>query len=282
MKIPRYWAKATKTAQGARGKTATFSCWEWSEVSVAEARQKAEVRAERIARKLLNHEELDRYGYGTRPLREEICESIKDGRQREVGLVTRNVYGALILNTANAMFIDIDFPPEYKGLLSTIRSLFGKPTESQEDRYLREIQGWAAGHPDVALSVYRTYGGLRCLVTNQVFDPAREETLALMRELPCDPLYVRLCKAQGSFRARLTPKPWRCGLDNPPSRYPWEDRGEEQRYRNWEGRYTRVTSNLAACRLLTHLGSPLVHPEIEPIKRYHDRVAGADAGLNLA
>jgi hypothetical protein len=33
----------------------------------------------------------------------------------------------------------------------------------------------------------------------------------LMRFLRADPDYVRLCAVQECYRARLTPKPWRCG-----------------------------------------------------------------------
>jgi len=144
MKIPRYWARATKTVQNAQGRTATFSCWEWSDVGVADARQKAGVRAEELAWKLVGNQKLERYGYGVRPLREEIRQGITNEQRQELGIVTRNAYGALILNAENTMFIDIDFAPEKSGGLPGImRRLFGKAPVSQEIRYMQEIELWA-------------------------------------------------------------------------------------------------------------------------------------------
>jgi len=34
--------------------------------------------------------------------------------------------------------------------------------------------------------------------------------------LGADPPYRRLCRTQKCFLARLTPKPWRCGVAKPP------------------------------------------------------------------
>ena len=55
-----------------------------------------------------------------------------------------------------------------------------------------------------------------------------------------NPLYRRLCRTQKWFRARLTPKPWRCGFENPPCRWPWPDGRAEARYKDWETRYKKA------------------------------------------
>ena len=55
--------------------------------------------------------ELERsYAYGTRPLREEIIQEIHSRAGDITGIVTRNSYGCLVLNTAEAMFVDVDLP----------------------------------------------------------------------------------------------------------------------------------------------------------------------------
>jgi len=290
MNIPKYWARAIETVRNPAGKTATFSCWQWSDVSAIDAKQKASARAETLAWKLVNKEKLERYGYGARPMREEICEGITNRKRNELGIVTRNGYGALILNAVNVMFIDIDFAPEKSGrqgggLRGIIQRLLGQAPEpqpmSQTEHHLQNIEQWAASH-QVGMRVYRTFAGLRCLVTNEVFDPTRQGSLDIMRELQCDPLYVKLCQSQACFRARLTPKPWRCGVRNPPSRYPWPNQAGEQKYRQWQNTYTQAASAFAVCRLVTQLGSSRVHPDVKPILDFHDNVACSGSDLRLA
>lgn len=284
MKIPKYWARGSQTAQGLHGRVVTFTCWQWSEVSVDEARQQANDRAKTLAGKLLDRQKLDRYSYGERPLREEIVDAIKDGRGKDIALVTRNAYGALVLNAANAMFIDIDFAKEGPTPTgSAISRLFGsKKAPSQEERAIEGIEQWTRSRPDLGLRVYRTFGGLRCLVTNEVFDPTRDDALAILRNLNSDPLYIRLCQSQECFRARLTPKPWRCDLGKPPARYPWEDIQHEMVYRQWEKEYTRVAAQYAVCNLVKQIGPADVHPEVEPILSMHDRLSCSDRSLRLA
>ncbi len=284
MKIPKYWAKGTQSLPGPDGRMVAFSCWHWSDVSVAEAQQKANARALNVAQKFLNHQTLDRYSYGDRPLREEVVQVVPGRSTPEAGLVTRNGYGALVLNTANVMFIDIDFPSGADGgsLVGRLKGLFGKPQPTLEERACQEIVAWARTRPDLGLRVYRTFGGLRCLVTNTLFDPRQEESAALMRSLKSDPLYIQLCRVQECFRARLTPKPWRCGVKLPPSRYPWENSVHEARYRAWEREYTQAASPYVVCKLLQQIGPRQVHPEVEPVLTLHDRFTCAAADRKLA
>jgi hypothetical protein len=236
-----------------------------------------------IARNFLSHDRLGRYSYGERPLREEIIEVFRNREDEEVGVVTRNAYGALVLNAARAMFIDIDFQKEaiLKSLLTRMRKGLGMTALSQEERHLQRIEQWARQNSTWGMRVYRTFGGLRCLVTDRVFDPARESTLEILRRLDSDPLYIRLCQRQECFRARLTPKPWRCGIPKPPSRYPWETAEAESKYRQWETQYRLAASQYTTCKLLREIGPGRIHPEVQPILAVHDRLScqGTDRGL---
>jgi len=284
MRIPRYWAKGEYTLQGERGKTSTFSCWRWSDTSAEQAQQLANDKARDIALTFQNRQELNRYEYGRNPLREEVVRSIKNESGSEIGVVTRNLYGALVLNAVSAMFIDIDFPDkgESASLSGAVSKLLGSKTTTTEQVYVQNIEQWSQRNPQWGLRVYRTFGGLRCLITNEVFDPRQARSLDILSELGSDALYVRLCQAQESFRARLTPKPWRCGATTPPSRFPWENTRQEQNYREWERRYQRAASNYTVCRLVKQLGADEMHPDVAPILAAHDEMACAAGSLSLA
>jgi hypothetical protein len=281
MKTAKYWAKGFATVQGSLGKKASFSCWRWSDTSLADAQFFADQSAESIAFKLANGETLDRYGYGDRPIREEAIQGVKDAGGREVALVTRNAYGALILNAAQAMFVDIDLPKNAKpaGLMG---KLFGKTPPDPAIEALQRIEAWSARQPGEGIRVYRTAAGLRCLFISQPYEPGQAQSQAIMRELQADVLYVRLCQMQECFRARLTPKPWRCGMDNPPSRFPWEGAAQERDYRHWQQQYEHVVARFGVCQLIREFGSRQVHPAIAPVLALHDRFACSPANLPLA
>jgi hypothetical protein len=268
VKIPKYWGKTTQSARAPDGRAYRLICWQWSDTSRAEAQQKAGDRARELAQKVLAGGPLNRYGYAERPLREEITQSVKTQTGTEIGVVTRNLYGARILNTTNAMFIDIDIGEQ------------ASPAAAAGP--LLRVSAWAGQHRDVGLRVYRTNAGLRCLITNQVFDPSQAQSLDILRALGSDPLYVRLCQAQGCFRARLTPKPWRANVGTPPNRYPWDDAGAEARYRVWQQRYEQSIQPFAVCKLVQQLGPAETHPDIAPVVALHDEVTRSGDNRPLA
>ncbi len=280
MNIPRYWAKESYSIAGPDGKTVSAVCWRGSHVSVEDARQQARAGAQQIAWKILNQQRLDRYGYGERAMREEITQAVTGTNNKELGLITRNAYGALVLNAVNAMFIDIDFKEEKSP--GGLGKLFGKPGPTQEEQSVARVEHWARQNPGLSVRIYRTFGGLRCLVTSDVFDPSHESTLAMLKAVSSDPLYVRLCRAQGCFRARLTPKPWRCGASQPPARYPWEDHRDEIKYRRWEQDYQRAAGDYAVCKFIKEAGGGATHPEVAPIAALHDQFTRPTRELDLA
>jgi hypothetical protein len=273
MKIPKYWASSRQSVQQLDGRAYLLVVWQWSDVNVDEAQRKAEDRVREITDKVRAGQQLNRYDYGERPLREEIVQGVENDRSSEVAIVTRNVYGALVLNAANAMFIDIDFAD--KGTAGSagggLSWGLGKRAASPEDQRVEHITAWASRHSEVGLRVYRTAAGLRCLITNQTFEPTRSDALEILRAFESDPLYVRLCKAQDCFRARLTPKPWRCNIAPPPWRYPWANAEAEINYRVWERHYEQASRSYAVCRLIKEFGPREVHPDIAPILTVHDR-----------
>lgn len=281
MHFPTHWARATHIHTDLNGKRYSFTCWGWSDDGHAEAQRLAEERAARLAGKLSRGEPLNRYGYSDRPLREEQLEIYADEVGKTLAIITRNAYGALVLNAARAMFIDIDLP-EAKPQGGFLSNLFGGKKSSPEDEALERIKQWATRRPDNGVCVYRTAAGLRGLVTSYPFHPADGEAQAILRELGSDPLYITLCRAQESFRARLTPKPWRCGVPNPPSPFPYETANAQQWHVQWLQKYHAAIAQYATCRLVGHYGDTRLHPEIEPIVALHDKHTLAARELPLA
>lgn len=284
MKIPKYWAQGVQSVQDPNESWFKLSSWRWSDVSTDDAAQLAEARVKELIDKVSRGETLNRYSYGERPLREETIQGIAGDQNKELGIITRNAYGALVLNSVQAMFIDIDFDPEGAAtqLSAQIRKLTGKSTPSQEDREVDNIRQWAAKNPGLGMRVYRTAGGLRGLITNQVFDPKDAQSQEILRELKSDSLYIKLCREQDCFRARLSPKPWRCGVENPPSRFPWQDARAELTYRTWEEKYKSASSLYDVCRLVAEIGDTQPLPDIAPIISVHDQWCCSDRNLQLA
>jgi hypothetical protein len=56
---------------------------------------------------------------------------------------------------------------------------------------------------------------------------------------------------QESFRARLTPKPWRLDVGQPPVKFPFETPDAEGRYRDWERTYESKAAGYATCAFRT-------------------------------
>jgi hypothetical protein len=244
-----------------------YSCWQWSNISETEASQKAQARVREVAQKVAAGGELERYGYGDRPMREETVVEMRSGNDM-IAAITRNAYGALVLNAANVMFVDIDIDD--------------KARRAREPQVVDGFQRFVAANAGWGARLYRTRGGIRTLITHALFDPNAQATTTLLRSFGSDPLYVRLCTAQQCFRARLTPKPWRCDAGKPPERFPFPDRAAESRYREWVQHYEQASQPYAVCRLLGDYGAQTRHPVVTAVLDVHDRYTRPDEDRQLA
>lgn len=275
MKFPKFWAQ---------GKNGGFAVWRWSDTDVNEAKQAAQIAADRLAA-LFEADNLpdERYGYGNRPMREPVIKELLNAAGGLAAAVTRNSYGCHVLNASGALFVDIDLPePKKSGGL--FGSLFGKPAEPEDPAKaaLAKAKAWAQAHPGWNWRVYRTRGGLRLLATHALFDPADPLCERVFAAVDADPLYRKLCQTQECFRARLTPKPWRCKIGHPPSRWPFSEAGEEQAFANWDAKYEAACRAKATCQLLDQ-GSGEVHQELREMVALHDQMTRAESvGFELA
>lgn len=288
MKIPKFWSKATAEGTSAEGGPVAFSCWRPSDLSQDDAQQAALAAAQRILQALSEGRKLDRYAYGCVPLREEVTNTMCDPEGNTVAVVTRNLYGSLVLNAERVMFVDIDFPDPTNDDAGAgfFARLFGRVKTPSDDeleanaragveQFMTLNHGWS-------LRLYRTCAGLRGIVTHDVFDPKSAAVLDILRRLGSDPLYIRLCKAQECFRARLTPKPWRCGHFANTLRFPVDDPQQVQRYEEWKADYETRQRGYATCRFLADLGTGAVHPEVRQVVELHDFATRCQEPLSLA
>ncbi len=296
MKLARYWVCERGSYAGPAGETRSVSCWGWSQTSIDEARQHAqrnlqqarqrlEARIVQPADRSLAEERGGHYGYGDdRPLREEILEEMTDDRGELLAAVTRNAYGCLVLNTRDLMFVDVDLPRalRVRSLWQLVQRLLGRRVPDAAAELLQRIEAQWQALPYGRVRIYRTHSGYRCAVLDRPVSPHSEESRAVLERLQADPLYVRLCRSQESYRARLTPKFWRCGAPPPPSRFPWTSTEAERRYRQWEQSYTQAARGWATCRLVQELGTAPIHDDFHRLVALHDSLTRCGEQLPLA
>jgi hypothetical protein len=156
------------------------------------------------------------------------------------------------------------------------------PPADPQSAALGRLRQWLASNPAWRVRVYRTHSGLRYLVTHAPFAPTDGDAQAAMRALGADPQYVKLCAVQKSFRARLTPKPWRIGMDNPPVTFPYESPMAEGSMRQWVAGYDAASQGRATAQFVEEMGGGTEHPDIAPIRALHDEHTRATSGLPLA
>ena len=150
----------------------------------------------------------------------------------------------------------------------------------------RRVADFVAAHPGWGVRVYRTPAGLRLLATHRAFDPAEPEVTEFFQAVGADPMYVTMCRNQHCFRARLSAKPWRIGMQGHLKPRPgvWPVNPDHLPERTaWLDAYDARASAYAACRFETTLGHKPVALSIASVVDLHDELAQATrANLPLA
>ena len=296
MKFPKYWARADGEAEGRGRELVVVTVWRWSDTSQAEAdalaREAAQALAERVARE---GRWPDHYHYADRPLREEVLREFADEEGERTAVISRAAYGSLVLNAARVMFVDVDLPPPPRA--GCLGALFAKRKAAEqaaawrdehEKAELARLGEWIMRNRDWGVRIYRTFAGLRYMVTHAPMAADTDETRFALTELNADPLFIKLCHVQQCFRARLTPKPWRLApssarkLDRPPVRWPYLTEKAEATFRKWREQYDGACANHATCALVGTLGTETIHPHVAPIVQLHDEMTRVVAALPLA
>ncbi len=294
--IPPYWAKYELR----EGKESVIANG-WSTRSASDALEHARSRARKMLdrvvemRKLSEEEALrsrqrersKEYEYAT-PIREEVVDRLTHDAV-EIAVVSRNRYGALVLNSDRVFFADVDFKPFSAGGVFKALALFFSPAkkralaEAQRQEETARIIAWGEQHRDHPFRLYRTCAGLRLLFTGRAYGPKDPATLDLLGSLGADPMYVNLTRTQSCFRARLSPKPWRIKAgDRPPAVFPFLDENEHDRYRRWLDDYRMKSESYRVCHLVHREEKAIGDPAIRKVVELHDRLCRVDADLPLA
>jgi hypothetical protein len=281
MLIPRYWAKLEGTTTGLEGKPYLMQVWGCSAESREDATADAHRRLEAWTRRIHEGGMGDAgYGYRRTLVREPIVKEIAGADGETVGFVSRNHYGCLVLNAAGALFIDVDVPPDT--IARRVWSLVRGSSNSPEAKSLAAIRAALAAYPIDGFRIYRTAAGYRVLGISRVYEPTDNATQVLMRAVGTDRAFLALCRAQKCFRARLTPKPWRIGVDRPAFTFPSDDPGDAAAVAEWVATYEPACSDWATCRFVEQVGSSSVHADVRPILQAHDAATCATSDRRLA
>lgn len=324
MIVPQYWAEAKlKTiVDGKRITIKRFGWSDNSESDAQVNAQKRAEEAIALAQSGEKVRKIDHKtpynGAEGLPIREEIISRHNDC------VITRNTYGALCINTPDVLFADIDFQYEpgfwfYVGnffILTGLALLTGLHYGSWKTFFflvfasilftstlagilfkgltvlkggpvklaLKPIRTFSQNHPNWHLRLYKTPMGYRVLVMHKTFNPRSDEAIGFMRDLNSDPNYIRMCQNQNCFRARISPKPWRIGVNRlrpRPGIWPITPERMPDR-RKWVDRYEKVALDYASCKFMEHLGSNKTDPKAEFVRAIHDEYCRADKILRLA
>jgi len=266
MQLFRHWIEATTTIT-IDGVPTEITCYGHSNDSLDDARENAREQAASIEKKISDGR--GAVGEYDVAVREEIIEVI-DSRN----IVSRNRYGALVLNSESVVFIDIDEPR-----LGLWEWLFGRRgrTKKQKIRDMIEKRIAQGDYTQLAFRLYETRAGMRLVVDGQDIPPQSDESRNLLRAFNCDPLYAMLCVRQQSYRARLTPKPYRMRLKGTRIHYP-RNADDEQSTQTWVADYDNASARFATCKFVKAFG----RQSRSDIIQYHDNMTRAHEAMKLA
>ena len=277
MKTFRFWEVLEETVTGADGKRYALRAWGGSDIDRADAMAAAMVRLAELqasARARTGLKQAILYEYGTGVVREEVLAVLAGSDTAPEAVLTRNRYGAPVLNARRLFIADIDFPEARPSL-----KFWSKPVDPLVAA-LDKVRAWSATTA-ASVRAYRTPNGVRVIRTDRAVDAESEAAMADLQALDSDRLYRALCRRQQCFRARLGPKPWRAGLTVPPGHFP-RAAGAEPAFREWVAEYEQTARGFAACRLVESIGAGTIAPDLAPLVQVHDEQSGALSDRELA
>ncbi|MEO8162020.1 MAG: hypothetical protein ABI588_11435, partial [Arenimonas sp.] len=187
MKSFRYWQVREAICGRPDAVPYHLHAWGGSNLDLADAGVAADMRLswlrERIQYGTAPLRAAQSYEYGTGVIREEWLQLLAGTEDAPEALVTRNRYGAPVLNARALAIIDIDLPDSPGRGLS-----FWKKAADPADEARLKLQEWQQRNRQVSLRVYRTPKGLRVLRTDAPLAADTPEAEALLRELGNDAL----------------------------------------------------------------------------------------------
>lgn len=321
MIVPRYWAEAREQVrEDGRQFTMRRFGWSDRSESEAEQMATERVREalERIrAGEKLPHREpkIPYNGAQGVPIREEIVEKHGDV------VITRNSYGARCLNTPNVLFADIDFTEQGATstkflvflllavpgvvvawlvnmpiiaivevvlaailagpIVNLVRRARTSAAGGAAEQVRARLQTFLEKNPKWNVRIYRTPAGMRLLATHALIEPTDDKVKEFFDAVGADPIYVRMCFNQKCFRARISAKPWRIGINAhmKPNPGVWPVKPERiPERKRWIEAYEKKAKEFAACTFVDEMGSGGSHSKVLSVIRLHDQECRANAG----
>jgi len=271
MKFAKYWQKVEVPVEKQLFGRDHVQVWGASNEGDDAALNQAKDRADLFSRVFADDfDKTSEYEYWTGYIKEEVIDRVEAPGGKELAVITRNSYGALVLNSESVMFGDIDLPEV--GFIAKMMEYFGKP-KKDKSYFLQQIENYQKLHPELSIYVYETFAGLRFVVVNDTYSPTDKFVNEVFKALHVDPLYMKLCEYQTCFRARLTPKPWRIGMPRPETRFPRSDITAIADFKLWLKRYDESSENKTAVKLLKKFGVHHIDPDVLKVLDVHDYYA---------
>lgn len=283
---PPYWRQRTGSAFQPDGSKIVLAVWGWSWASEQDAES---VATERLTTAFANLQAGAARGnyYPRLPLREETLREVSGTAGELLAVVTRNRYGADVLSTQAVVIADVDLPAQ-RPSRGRLRRIFASgaedPADSPEALALERIAAYADRSPQRGTHVYRTAAGLRVIITGDQIEPSSPAAQDILEQLGTDPVYLRLCAAHGTYRARLTPKPWRLRppLQAPPVRWPYGSTDARSRADAWLKDYSTGSANYAVCAKIASYGTPASGDQEAVVRLHEDATRVSKSQLPLA
>ena len=268
MRIPRHWA-IIEAELHINGQVRRSRFTGSSDRSEADAREAALLKVGMVQARIDANDGQRAESYEV-AIREEIVRELSPD-----AIVTRNRYGAEVLNCARLVMIDVDRAPD-PGFWT---SLFRRDKRTPKQRMLDRILNVARRHGDrsIGFRIYETHNGYRVLVTGRPMAPTDALVQRLFADMHGDPLYAMLCRRQDCFRARLTPKPSRMRQRAIRLRFPY-DTETRSALDDWLPSYQDGSRRYAVC----HLIEVIADAHADEVVRYHDERCCTGADLPLA
>lgn len=284
MRFAPHWARVCLGEDGEPNEAGPYIAHGWSLTDAAAAQAMATERARAVRTRVLDPDrpepETDEYYPNDGAVLREVA--LEEGGAGDVRwAVTRNRYGAEVLNVEGLGILDVDLPARkvVEAPTGFFGRLFGRPTVR-----------WEVDDPDAVLArlrpvleasgfggrVYRTAAGFRVLVLDRVLAWDDLRFVRLLGDTGSDPLYATLCRRQECCRARLTPKPWRVGGAAPPGGIvptPWAP-GSSSAWTAWLRGYEQKCVGYTTAREVASFGPTGVAAALVAVLERHDRCVG--------
>jgi len=303
MKIYDHWAKADGRARTPDGSIWSLVKWGGSDVSVDDAKAEAEKNLSNLQDRVTRDDLRNVFYYvSAAPVLEPVIERFGD-HNAPYAAITRNRYGALVLNAANVFFADVDLDigftvpqeteynsghPEKAGFFQRLFGGKHKSDDSDTDRQnlldqyekkkaveqkkaLGVFAEFHAQFPSLSFRVYETAAGYRVMVTSQTVDVLSEDSEKYLSALASDKLYRQLCKQQQCYRARLSPKPWRLPGIISTVFYPDGQHELSSKLTGWLKQYDEASKAFSVCKLAESYGDGTIADEVANVLEIHDQ-----------